>query len=118
VKVGEKKGADGKPQDVFETASGTITYFTKTQKGVAIAQVTITDAKSNAAMQDQTVEGYSQWQWQWAIYNGDARALTTNHQNLIARKEAWPNQDQLLNQAMQNLQNNLQQDLKNFYSRY
>ena len=118
VKVGEKKGPDGKPQDVMENATGQITYYTKTQKGVANARVTITDAKSNTSIQDQTVEGYGQWQWQWATYSGDARALSSNHQNLISRKEAWPNQDQLFNQAIENLQSNLQNDLKNFYAKY
>lgn len=92
IKVGEKKGADGKPQDVMETVSGKITYFTKTQKGVASARVTITDVKSSSALQDQKVDGYSQWQWQWAIYTGDARALSSNHQTLISRR--IPHQEQ------------------------
>lgn len=118
IKVGEKKGADGKVQDVFETATAQITYYTKTQKGTANARVTISDTKSNAILQDQTVDGYSQWQWQWATYSGDARALASNHQTLVQRKEAWPDQNQLFNQALQNLQNNLQQNLKGFYSRY
>ncbi len=118
IKTGEKKGADGKVQEIFETATAQITYFTKTQKGMASSRVTILDTKSNAALQDTNVDGTSQWQWQWAVYSGDARALSSNHQTLIQRREAWPNADQLLNQALQNLQNNLQQDLKNFYSRY
>jgi hypothetical protein len=118
VKVGEKKGADGKPQDVMETVTGKMTYFTKTQKGIASARVTITDVKSASLLQDQKVEGYSQWQWQWGIYLGDTRALSSNHQTLISRKETAASPDQLQNQALQNLQNNLQQDLKNFYAKY
>jgi hypothetical protein len=118
VKVGEKKGADGKPQDVMETVKGTITYYTKTKRASSNATITITDANTNAILQNNTVEGNSQWQYTWATFKGDTRALTSDQLNMTKRKEEYPDDQALFTQAMKNLEQNVSQRLRSFYDRY
>lgn len=118
VKTGEKKGADGKTQDVMQTVKATITIYTKTKNSRAEAQLTITDASNNSYLQNTTVEGIGRWQYDWATYKGDSRALSNDQANLCKRSEANANDDNLYKQAMDNLQNNLTQQLRGFYSRY
>jgi hypothetical protein len=118
VKVGEKKAADGKVTDVMETVKGVITYYTKTKRAGSSATITVTDAKNNSILQNNTVEGNSQWQYTWATFKGDSRALNGDQLNMTKRGEAYPNDDDLFKQAMNNLQKNVSQQLHYFYDRY
>ena len=118
VKVGEKKGADGKVQDVMEKVAGTITYYTKTKRAYSNATLSVTDAKTNAMLLNNSVEGNSQWQYTWATFKGDNRAMNTEQVNLTKRTEASPDDQSLYNQAISNLKTNLSQQLANFYRRY
>jgi hypothetical protein len=118
VKVGEKKGADGKIQDVTEKVKGTITYYTKTKRAYSNATVTVTDASTNAILQNNTVNGNSQWQYTWATFKGDNRAMNSDQLNLTKRSEASPDDQSLYNQAISSLKENVSQQLRGFYSRY
>lgn len=118
VKVGEKKGADGKTQDVMQNVTAKVTIYRKTKRGYSNANLTITDASSGATLANQTVDGQSVWQWEWATYSGDQRALTSTHQNLIGRRDMNPNDQDLFNQALNNLSQNLRGNLQGFYSKY
>ncbi len=118
IKTGEKKGADGKVQDIMETVTAKITYYRRYKNTSSNAAFTITDVATNAVLQDEHVVGNANWQYDWATYSGDARALNSNQVNLTKRKEAFPNEQELFNQSMRNLENNLGSQLKSFYSRY
>ena len=118
VKTGTKKGPDGKDVDVMQTVTAKVTYFHKTKRAVAQASFNVVDASSNGMLQNQNVDGVSSWQYDWAIYTGDARALTQNVVNLTKLRESIPNEQYLFNQAMTNLQSNLASQLKSFYSQY
>lgn len=119
VKTGEqKKGADGKMVDVMVNVSAKVIYFKKIKTARSSVMLTITDATTQGVLENENVEGRATWEYQWAIYTGDARALTTNVQNLIKLREATPNDRDLFNQAMRNLENNLEQRLKSFYNQY
>lgn len=118
VKVGEKKLPDGKTQDVMETVKATIVYYTKTKRATSNATITITDASNNAILLNNTVEGNSQWQHTWATFKGDSRALNNDQLNLTKRGDANPNDQNLYDQAINNLKNNVSNQLTNFYSRY
>lgn len=118
IKVGEKKGADGKPVDVMETVTAKVTYYRKSQRASANATFMITDVKSNAVLQQQNIVGNSSWQQDWATFTGDARALSANQQSLCRARESYPNQQDLFNQAIRNLENNLGSQLKSFYASY
>jgi hypothetical protein len=118
IKVGEKKLADGKVQDVMETVKATLTIYTKIKRASSNATVTITDAKNNAILQNNTLEGNAQWQHSWATFKGDVRALNADQTNLTKKGDATANDQNLFNQAISNLQNNVSQQLRNFYDRY
>ncbi len=118
VKVGEKKTPDGKTQDVMETVKGTITYYTKSKTANSNATVMISDAKTSAILQDTRVDGNSQWQYTWASFKGDSRAMTGDQLNLTKRTEAYPNDDELFKQAINNLHRNISQQLHYFYDKY
>src|SRR6185436_16589200 len=118
IKTGEKKGPDGKTQDVMETVVAKVTYYRKTKRGFTQSMMTITDANSNAVMQNQEVDGNSSWQQDWASYSGDKRALSTQQVNLCNTRESSPNDQYLYNQAITDLQNNVTGQLKQFYARY
>jgi hypothetical protein len=118
IKTGEKKGPDGKTQDIMTTVTAKVTYYRKTKNATSSATMTITDAKSSAMLQNTTVEGNSSWLHEWATYSGDSRALTSNYQTLIKRSEANPNDQDLFNQAIKNLESNLSSHLQSFYRQY
>lgn len=118
VKTGEQKGPDGKMQDILTTVSAKVTYFHKTVGADGYASVTITDAASNSVLQNLNISGPVNWTWDWATYSGDGRALSGNAATFVQRKETFPNDQELFNQAIRNLQANIGQQLKSFYSQY
>jgi len=118
VVVGQTKGADGKMVDQTQTVTAEVTYYHKSLTADSRANVTITDASTNSVLQNLNIDGNVNWEYDWAIYKGDSRALSSNASSLIQRKEAYPNEQDLFNQSIRNLQNNLGQQLKSFYSQY
>ncbi|MBL7850869.1 MAG: hypothetical protein JNN04_08210 [Cyclobacteriaceae bacterium] len=119
IKTGEqKKGADGKMVDVMTKVTAKITYYKKTKSARSSSLLTITDVATQGVLQNETVEGRSSWQAEWATYTGDIRALSSSQQSLTKQKETFPNDRDLFNQAMRNLEANLERALKNFYSQY
>lgn len=118
IKVGEKKTADGKTQDVMQTITAKVTYYRKSVSSVGRANVSITDAKSNSTLQNFNVDGRGNWDYTWANYSGDSRALGINASSLVKKSEAWPNDQDLYNEAMNNLKSNLSQQLKSYYSQF
>ena len=118
IKTGERKGPDGKTQDILETVSSNVVYFHKTVTCDAYATVTITDASNNSVLQSLNISGPVNWTYDWATHQGDQRALGSSVMNLIQRREASPSDQDLFNQAIHNLQSNLGQQLKSFYSQY
>lgn len=118
IKVDEKKGPDGKTQDVMQAVTAKISYFHKMKKAASSATFTISDASTSAILQNQNIAGNSSWQYDWATYSGDIRALNTSQQSLCKLKETNPSDQFLFNQAIANLQTNLGSQLKSFYSKY
>jgi hypothetical protein len=100
------------------TVTAQVVYYRKTITVNSNASVTITDAANNTVLQNMNVDGPLSWTSDWASYKGDSRALSGNASNLIQRKETFPNEQDLFNQAMRNLQGNLGQQLKLFYAQY
>jgi len=118
IKTGEQKGADGKVQDIMSTVTAKVVYFHKTVTADAYATITITDASNNSVLQNMNVSGPVNWTYDWATYQGDSRALDGNVASLVQRKETFPNDQDIFNQAIRNLQSNLGQQLKSFYAQY
>ena len=118
IKVGEKKGTDGKTQDVMQTVTAKIIYFHKVKRATSNAIVTITDVKTSAILQDENINGDVIWQYDWATFSGDARALNSSQQSLAKKGEVNPNNQDMFNQSIRNLENNLSRQLQGFYSSY
>jgi hypothetical protein len=118
IVIGQTKGADGKTQDQLQTVTASVTYFHKSVGATSYANVAVTDYSSNSALQNLNIEGTTTWEYDWATFTGDSRALTGNAPNLIQRRETFPNEQDLFNQSIRNLQTNLSQQLKSFYSQY
>ncbi len=118
VKTGEKKGPDGKPQDIMTTVTAKVTSFRRTKRASSSANINITDAKTSGVLQNATVEGNASWQAEWATFTGDSRALSSTQLNLTKRGEAYPNDQDLFNQAMRNLESNVSSHLQSFYRQY
>ncbi len=118
IVTGQQKGPDGKMMDITQMVAAQVTYFHKTISANSNANVTITDAGNNSVLQNLSIEGPVNWTSDWATYQGDGRALSGNAANYVQRKETWPNDQDLFNQSIRNLQNNLGQQLKSFYSQY
>ena len=118
IVTGQVKGADGKMVDQTQTVTAQVTYYHKSVTANSQANVTITDAGNNSTLQNLNVSGNVNWDYDWAVYKGDSRALSSNASSLIQRKEAYPNDQDLFNQAIRNLQSNLGSQLKSFYSQY
>jgi hypothetical protein len=117
IKVGEKL-VNGKKEPVYEKAKAKITTYSKSISAESIALVEITDLKAGSKLVDQTITGRSSWQYSWATYSGDARALNDSQKGLVQKKEAYPPGEQLVEKARQDLVNNISNQLKNFYSKY
>jgi hypothetical protein len=118
IVVGQTKGADGKMVDQTQTVTAQVTYYHKSLTADSRANVTITDTKTNTVLQNLNIDGNVNWDYDWAIYKGDSRALSSNASALIQRKETYPNEQDIFNQSIRNLQNNLGSQLKSFYSQY
>lgn len=118
IKTGEQKGPDGKMQDILSTVTANVVYYHKTITADAYATVTITDAGNNSILQNLNVNGPVNWTYDWATFQGDSRALQGNAAGWVQRKETYPNDQEIFNQAIRNLQSNLGQQLKSFYSQY
>jgi len=118
IVTGQTKTADGKTVDQTKTVTAQVTYYHKSITASSRANVTITDAKANTVLQNLNIDGNVNWEYDWAIYNGDSQALNSNAAALVQRRETYPNDQDLFNQSIRNLQTNLGQQLKSFYSQY
>ena len=112
------KLVNGKKEPVYEKAKAKVTTYSKSITAESIAFVQITDIKAGSQLTDQTVTGVSSWQYSWATYTGDQRALSDAQKSLTQKKETYPATDQLVEKARQDLLTNLSNQLKNFYSKY
>ncbi len=118
VKIGEKKDAAGKVTDVMKTITAKIVIYKKTKSGRSNSMLTITDAETQAVLKNENIEGRSNWTYEWATYSGDPQAMNQTQQNLCKLKEISPSDRDLFQQAMKNLESNLERTLRDFYSQY
>ena len=118
IKTGEKKGPDGKTQDIMETVTAKITYFHKVKGAASSANFKITEVSTNAILQSENIIGNANWQQDWASYSGDIRALTTSQQNLCKVREGNPSDQYLFKEAISNLEINTKSQLQSFYINY
>jgi hypothetical protein len=117
VKVREKE-VNGKKEPVYEKVKAKVTTYSKSIAAECSAFIQIADIKAGSTVLDKTTTGRSSWQYSWATYSGDARALSSTQKTLSQKKETYPPTNQLIDQARQDLLSNTTSQLKSFYSNY
>ena len=117
VKVGEKT-VNGKKEDVLEKVKAKVTTYSRSFRVDSYSMIQITDIKAGTTLLNNEVDGSASWQYSWATYSGDTRALSNSQKELTKKKEAYPDRDDLANKARQNLLSNLSGQLRSFYSKY
>ncbi len=117
VKSGEKT-VNGVKKTTYEKVSAKITYYDKTVTAKAEVRVIITDRKSGATLKSSAVTGSYNWQANWGHYTGDIRALNTKQRNTCQKSETNPSDSELMKQVKAELDKNLGNELRGFYSQY
>ncbi len=79
--------------------------------------VTARDTKGKTLWTDD-IAGEHQWQADYATYTGDERALSDADKKLINKKINAPQQEEIVNALLKQIENNLSARLSNYYSNY
>ena len=120
VKVGETTSRSGTKKDVFGTvkAEVSINHMEIISKG--IVNLTIVENKtSKKVILNQNFPGEFVWFNEWGFYNGDERALTQKQLNICKNKQIPPPPpQQMFVEFTKPIYTQLNNRLKNFYSRY
>lgn len=90
VVVGQYKDKDGVSHDVFGTVKADLTTYRKTLASTGILNFEIRDAYSNQMLIQRKLGGEDIWQYEWASFNGDERALTKDEIRMTKLKEIPP----------------------------
>ncbi len=117
VKSGEKT-VNGVKVPTYQKVTAKIFYYDKTVTARGEVSVTITDHKTGATLKNSMVAGVYNWQWSWASYTGDSRALADRHKKLCDKRESNPSDTDLMNKVKADLDKNLNGELRGFYSQY
>lgn len=90
VVVGQYKDKDGISHDVFGTVKADFTTYRKTLASTGMLNFEIRDAYSNQVLAQRKLGGEDIWQYEWASFNGDERALTKDEIRMSKQKEIPP----------------------------
>ncbi|WP_286748249.1 MULTISPECIES: hypothetical protein [unclassified Roseivirga] len=90
VIVGQYKDKDGVSHDVYGTVKANFTTYRKTLASTGILNFEIRDAYSNQVLIQRKLGGEDIWQYEWASFNGDERALTKEELRMTKLKEVPP----------------------------
>jgi len=90
VVVGQFKDKEGVNHDVYGTVKADFTTYRKTLASTGILNFEIRDAYSNQVLIQRKLGGEDIWQYEWASFNGDERALTKDEIRMSKQKEIPP----------------------------
>ena len=117
VKTGEKK-VNNVTVPIYKQVTAKVTIFTKTVRGVGTMTLSIADGSSKAVIQSLPIRSEQTWTSEWAIYTGDARALSKNLKEIAERREPFLSNNYLRDQVRQDLSNRLANTIADFYQNY
>jgi hypothetical protein len=79
----------------------------------------ILDAKNSGILKSQKFQGNYVWANNWAVFNGDERALTTDQLNMCKQRELMPPAPQdLFVQFTRPIYDQLTYNVRTFYQNY
>jgi len=114
VKTGEKKIGQ-KVIPVMTAVKARVTTFEKSIQARGSVALKVFDARSKAEIANFDIESAQQWSDQWAVYTGDARALTGNFRNLVEKRESMPADQVLRNMVRQDLERKITMRVTEYY---
>jgi hypothetical protein len=81
--------------------------------------ITVRDTKGRTIWNDRFT-GQHKWESQFTSYTGDERALTDSDKNSLDQKtnSTPPNDDQIMEELLKQIQNDLSYRLRNYYTKY
>lgn len=90
VITGTITNEDGSKTDIYGAVSAEIHLFKKTVTSQGLLNMTILNAVNQSAIMQRKFPGTFIWEWDWAFYNGDKRALSEYEMELCNRREIPP----------------------------
>ena len=117
VKTGEKV-VNGIKVPINQKVAADMTTYSKSVRARGAARFIIMDAASNAEIKNQELVSNADWNYQWATFTGDARALSKSNRDLSAKREASYPVGSLKSQVKRELDQQLTNEIKGFYKNY
>lgn len=114
VKTGEKKIGQ-KVIPVMTAVKARVTTFEKSIQARGSVALKVFDARSRAEIANFDIESAQQWSDQWAVYTGDARALTGNFRSMVEKRESMPADQVLRNMVRQDLERKITTRVAEYY---
>lgn len=90
VIVGQYKDDEGISHDVYGSVKADYTTYRKTLASSGLLNLEVRDAYSGQVLVQRKLGGEDVWQYEWASFNGDERALTREEIRKAKRKEVPP----------------------------
>lgn len=90
VKVGNVSLENGKTAPVYGTVKADFVEYSKSVKSSGLLDFRIIDHETGAIIRQQKFPGTHVWQYQWAAFNGDERALSKEQLELSRKREVQP----------------------------
>jgi hypothetical protein len=94
VKIGDTKLPNGQTVPVYGIVKARFTSYRKTVESGGEIEIRIEDARTGRLLDAERFGGTYVWTDNWASYNGDERALTSDQSRLARRRESIPPHDQ------------------------
>jgi hypothetical protein len=111
-----------KPDSVVKQYAKVYAQITTTQRTmVSEGELFVTSRDTNGRiLWSDVFRGEHRWQVQFATYTGDERALSDNDRSLLNNRNNYnmPSEDEVLRNVLQQIQNEMNYRLRNYYSRY
>lgn len=118
VVVGETK-INGKSVSVYNTVTAKLNSFHKEVISTGILSMVIVDAKNNGVLANRKFQGNYVWTNNWANFNGDERALTSDQLAICKQRELLPPAPQdLFLQFTRPIYDQLIPSVRDFYRNY
>lgn len=119
VAVGEHIDKDGVKHTVYNRVHADFTEFKKEVISKGLVDMRIIEFSTNKILVQNKMPGQFVWVTQWALFNGDDRALTQQQKNLTRQKEVPPPAPQdLFVEFTKPILSQITDRLSRFYAQY
>jgi len=104
---------------IYASVKATMNYFAKTVSSKGVVRMTILDTKTKAVLSSTQIPSEYVWSSEWATFNGDERALSTQQLELTKKREQVPpSKDELFRAVINPIFDQITVKIKEFYKGY